>query len=345
MSVARRTLIVSVNWLGDCCMALPALQAWRAAHPGEWLAVLTKPGLRTFWAMAPVADDVCLLDPGPSGLWAARRRLRAVRFDEAIVLPNSWRAALAPWLAGIPRRTGVSRGARDRLLTRIVPDAIQRDVARHQMWEYAALLGVREPMIDAAGTVAGRLLVPAPESCRRMAGLLPEGGAWVGMLPGAARGPAKQWPAERFIETGRRLVRDAGVHVAVLGTAGEAGVCGAVATGIGKAAVNLAGRTPLPELAAALGRCSCVVCNDSGGMHLAAVMGTPVVAVYGVTDPAKTGPVGRGHRIVSAPDVARSRDVERDSVRARAALEAVPADAVADAALAVLGVRTEFAYA
>jgi len=160
-----------------------------------------------------------------------------------------------------------------------------------------------------------------------------------------ARGPAKQWPAASFSATGRRLAHAAGARIVVLGTAGETALCRAVAADIGPAAISLAGRTTLPELAAVLGRAACAICNDSGGMHLAAVMGTPVVAIYGLTNPAKTGPLGRGHRILTAPAGVRTRDVARDSAQARAALAAVSADAVADAALATLGSRVELVYA
>ena len=113
------------------------------------------------------------------------------------------------------------------------------------------------------------------------------------------------------------------------------GLCEKVAHGIGPAALNLAGKTSMPEWIALLKACDLVICNDSGGMHLAAAVGTPLVAVYGMTDPRKTGPIGRVCRIVQY-DGPRSRDIGRDSPEARNSLESVSPEQVYGAALECL---------
>ena len=89
-------------------------------------------------------------------------------------------------------------------------------------------------------------------------------------------------------------------------------LCGRVASGIGHAAESWAGRTSLEELTAMLARCRVVVANDSGGMHLAAAAGAPIVAVFGLTDPGRTGPLGRHHRVVTCTGEPKSRDIRRD---------------------------------
>jgi ADP-heptose:LPS heptosyltransferase len=106
---------------------------------------------------------------------------------------------------------------------------------------------------------------------------------------------------------------------------------------MGESAVDLSGKTSLPELAAMLSLCNVVLANDSGGMHLAAIVGTPVVAVFGLTDPAKTAPLGRGHRILAAELAHRSRDLAPDSRDAREALLSIRPDAVFQAAMDILG--------
>jgi lipopolysaccharide heptosyltransferase II len=159
----------------------------------------------------------------------------------------------------------------------------------------------------------------------------------IGLLPGAARGPSKRWPAERFAEVGRRLASERGLRIAVFGSAGEAAICREVADGIGGAAACLAGRTSLPELTALLAGCRAVVSNDSGGMHLAAAAGTPVVAIFGLTDPAVTGPIGAAHRVVAAAGVTRARAIPRHSEEAERALRSVTADEVFAAVVAALG--------
>ncbi|MBQ7666582.1 MAG: hypothetical protein IJS46_01130, partial [Kiritimatiellae bacterium] len=99
---------------------------------------------------------------------------------------------------------------------------------------------------------------------------------------------------------------------------------------------NLCGKTDLKGFAASLALCDVVLCNDSGGMHLASASGTAVVAVFGVTDPEKTGPIGRNATVVRAPGVVPSRAVGRDDSAAIAALASIDAKTVADAAVAAL---------
>jgi len=334
------TLVCGVNWLGDACMALPALTRYRAAHPGERIIVLTKRAMQPFWRLVPAVDELLTLDPRVDGLLAVRRALRADPCTRAIILPNSWRAALAPWVAGVPERIGAHRGLRDILLTRRIDHPAMRDPGAHQQLEYEALF----ELPPAANAPSGPLLTIPPEAQAAVARLLPEGAApWVGMVPGAARGPSKQWPLERFADVARQLLAADGVRVCLLGTGREAALCARIA-GATPGALNMAGRTPLAELVAILGRCACVVSNDSGGMHLAAVCGTPVAAVFGLTDPAKTGPIGSGHRILMAPGLPRGRDIGRRSAAAAEALAAVPAEAVVEAVRALLGRRTEMAF-
>jgi heptosyltransferase-2 len=157
----------------------------------------------------------------------------------------------------------------------------------------------------------------------------------VALIPGAARGPAKQWPREHFIELGRRLCENRKCGIVVLGISRETALCEEVAKGIGPAALNLAGHTGLAEWIAVLKACDLVVANDSGGMHLAAVVGTPVVALYGITDPSRTGPLGKICRVLQNSDL-RTRDIPRDSPEARASLAAIHPEEAYGAAIECL---------
>ena len=159
--------------------------------------------------------------------------------------------------------------------------------------------------------VPPRLVVPpaALDAMRAKLGALPR--PWISVLPGAARGSSKQWPAERYAEAAAALVAQTGGSIVALGTKAERPPC------------------QLAELAAVLALSSAVLCNDSGGMHLAAAVGAPLVALYGITDPACTGPLGDRVRILQHSD-RRCRDVPRTSAAAQAALRAIPvAEAVA----------------
>ena len=119
-----------------------------------------------------------------------------------------------------------------------------------------------------------------------------------------------------------------GGSIITLGTAAEYDACQQVAAAAAPNGMNLAGQTTLAELAGVLALSAGVLCNDSGGMHLAAALGTPLVAIYGITNPGQTGPLGRTQRILQRSEH-RSRDIPRRSPKAQKALAAIlPEEAV-----------------
>jgi heptosyltransferase-2 len=120
----------------------------------------------------------------------------------------------------------------------------------------------------------------------------------VGLCPGSEYGPSKRWPADRFVEAGSRLA-DAGAKIAVFGAPSETALAEEVARRI-KGAESLAGRTSVIGLGACLALCDVVVANDSGAAHMAAAVGTPVVALFTSSDPAWTRPLGAGVRVIRA---------------------------------------------
>ncbi|MCC6355871.1 MAG: lipopolysaccharide heptosyltransferase II [Verrucomicrobiae bacterium] len=326
----RNILIYGLNWLGDSIMAMPALRHFIDEHPADRVAMLARRGLEPLWAMFPGLRPILPLGDGLRAIWQAVSRLRSDRWDAAYLLPHSTQSAIVPLCAGIPNRIGAKDHECPFLLTRVVP--LPPDPRHHQAHEYFNVLGLPATQLPPP---PAPLEIPPPA---RQAALdrLGEPGPWVGLIPGAARGPSKRWPPSHFIAVGRRLAVEAGARCLIFGTREESSLCAAVSEGIGACAQSLAGQTSLPELAALLGLCHVVVTNDCGGMHLAAAAGATVVAVFGLTDPRRTGPLGEGHRIVSAEGVSPSRDVGRRCARARRAMESISPDRVSLAALAVL---------
>ncbi len=332
MSAQTHILICGVNWLGDACMTMPALQAFHAHEPDSRITMLTRPALEPLWAMHPAVDATIALVPTISGMREAIARLRDSAPHAAYIFPNSWRSALVPFFAHIPRRVGQRGHHRGMLLTETTQPS-QRAAEGHQQWEYVDILQVPDVM-ELPYPV---LTVPEDAAAAVNATIPTEAGTtWLGILPGAARGPSKQWPAAHFVAAARQIASQHPCRYAILGTAGEAELCEGIAAELGDPAVSLAGKTSLPELVAVLARCNVVLCNDSGGMHLAAATGTPVVAMYGITDPHKTGPIGDGHALICAEGVAVSRSVPRDSQEARDALQSITPNRVAQATLAIL---------
>jgi heptosyltransferase-2 len=307
---------VGVNWLGDAIMSMPAIQCFREAHPDDHLALLTKPHLQALWEMHAALDEIIPLAPNSRGVIATARSLRTRHYHKAYVLPNSFRSAIVPRLAGIPVRIGARGQFRPFALTEI------RDLApnRHQSYEVADMLGVtRDPLPPPRLAPPDRL----PEAIA-----LPDKDQLVvGMIPGAARGPSKRWPESYFTEVATHLTEEHHAVVVLLGTKEDAPICTRIASACGTSAINAAGRTNLKEFAALLKHLHAVVANDSGGMHLAAALGTPVVAIFGITDPDKTGPLGE-QSIVLQHSENRSRKVARNSSAAIAALQAVSPDEV-----------------
>ena len=332
MSDQTHILICGVNWLGDACMTMPALQAFHAQNPDTHIAMLVRPALEPLWAMHPAVSSTIPLIPTLGGMREAIARVRDAAPESAYVFPNSWRSALIPFFAGIPRRVGQHGHHRSMLLTETTQPS-PRAADGHQQWEYVDILQVP----DIADLPKPALSVPLA-AADTMDKTMPARAdtTWLGILPGAARGPSKQWPADHFVATAKQIASLRPCRFAILGATGEAQLCESVAAEIGADAVSLAGKTSLPELVAALARCSVVLCNDSGGMHLAAAVGTPVVAMYGITDPHKTGPIGNGHALICAEGVAASRSVPRDSQQARDALQSIAPDRVVQATLNIL---------
>lgn len=323
-----RVLVVGVNWLGDALMSMPALQAFRAAHPDWAIDLLVKPKLAALWKLHGAPDRILELAPGNRGPFVTGARLRERPRERAYILPNSIRSALAPWWARIPVRRGAGGGGRSWLLTERV-DLTPAPGRTHQAFEAYRLLGLPEP-----ATLPNPVL-RIPREAREQAELLAEGVARprVALIPGAARGPSKQWPEPHFTALATRLKRDLGAGCLWLGTPDDHDLCGRLAAATGGR--SLAGRTGLHGFAAALAGSDLVVANDSGGMHLAAALGTPTIGLFGLTDPARTGPLGP-RAVVLQKATGGAREIARDSRDARDALARILPDEVFDTAARLL---------
>ena len=231
--------------------------------------------------------------------WRMSRELRAQGYRQAIVLPNSWKSALVPFLADIPIRSGYVGESRYGLLNLLYRSARPKDRAeRGAMVLHYARLGdppgtpPAEPLpqpqleVDAASAAA---------TAQRFG--IDAGRALAVLCPGAEYGPAKRWPAERFgalaAELGSR-----GFEVCLLGAASDSEACAETAKASGGAARNLAGRTTLDEAIDLIAQAALVVSNDSGLMHIAAALGRPQVALFGSSSPAHTPPQSAQARVI-----------------------------------------------
>ncbi len=309
-------------------MALPAFQHWRAACPVARVTVLAKPSVAGLWPLVEGVDAIVRLPPGRAAQRGVIRALRALDCDMALLLPHTFRAGWIAWRARIPLRRGTAGQFRGWMIND--PVSLRDGARRHQQYEIFKLFGI-EPSDPPP---APRLTIPraALLAAAAQAGIDPSRPS-IAILPGAARGESKRWPSSHFIAAARQVAeRRPGARFVVCGTPAEADVCRTVCAGLGEKAIDLSGRTDLAGLAAILAQCAAVCCNDSGGMHLATAVGAPVVAVFGLTDPARTGPLGRA-RVIAPPGVKGSRAIARHSPAAARALASIPPERVAEALL------------
>jgi lipopolysaccharide heptosyltransferase II len=216
---------------------------------------------------------------------------RSIRgqFEAAIIFPNSFRTALEVFLAGIPRRVGYPGHFRKALLNQIFQPRTKKGAEpRHQVHHYLAL--AESIGADPAGSiesVAGSR--PLPRS--------PGNPPVLGLVPGAEYGPAKRWLPERYADVMHILHGKTGAQWRVFGVAKDIPIVEEILSLAGTG-TSLAGKTSLAELITELKACDVLLTNDTGTMHLAAALGVPLVAIFGSTEPALTGPLGVRHRVV-----------------------------------------------
>lgn len=294
-----RHAVLAPSWIGDTAMAAPFFASLRAAFPGARVEAVCSPWTAGLLEAFPWVDGVHRLGGAQgrwAGAWALRRRLEGA--GAVWLLPNSLRSALlARWIGG-GRRVGYATEGRGWLLTD--PLAPPPESPPPHLVDY--YLGILEGAGIRPSVRQARLGVRA-EDARAAERLLAEAGVGearplVGLHPGAFFGESKTWPPENFGALARRLAKEAGARVVVLGGAGEAEAAARLCREAGDAAVNLAGRDRLRILPALLERLDAFVSGDTGPLHVAALVGTPSAALFGPTDPRRTAPRGANHRVI-----------------------------------------------
>lgn len=319
----KKILIRSTNWIGDAIMTTPAVHTIRENFPDAEITVLAVPWVADIFRLSPDVDKVWVYDKKEmyagkvKGVIKLAAHLLQYGFDAAILLQNAFEAAFIARLAGIPLRAGYKRDGRGLLLTHGVE--LTADIrARHQVHYYQMLL-------------AGLGLEPGPDTLRLS--LTEELTGWargyieclkgqggfsthegtaitgmklsaealaampvIGFNPGAAYGPAKRWPAEKFGQLAALIAHhhgESGCLILVFGTGDDTEAAQAIKEFSIRTpfhVVDMTAKTTLPQVMALIRCCNAFVTNDSGLMHVAAALETPTVAIFGSTDHIATGP-------------------------------------------------------
>jgi heptosyltransferase-2 len=286
-------LIVGPSWIGDMIMAQSLFISLRRSRPGVGIDVVSPAWSKPLLTRMPEVRESFELPVKHNRLGLAARlrvarRLRSREYGQAIVLPLGWKAALVPFLARVPRRTGYLGEFRFGLINDRLPLDASKD--RPMVRRYLAL----------GSPPGGRLPeeIPYPKirvdtvNRRRLIDQLGLGTdrPIVGCMPGTEYGPAKAWPVERFGEVARRLADD-DHQVWIFGSPGQHALGERIVAAAGGRASNLCGKTRIEDAVDLISLAQKVITNDSGLMHVAGAVGTRVIAIFGSSSPRYTPPL------------------------------------------------------
>jgi lipopolysaccharide heptosyltransferase II len=302
-------LAVRLDALGDVLMTTPALRALKAARPDRHLTLLTSRAGAAVAALVPEVDDVLVYEAPWMKATAPRgdrtpdlemiQRLRAGRFDAAVIFTvysqNPLPAALLCYLAGVPRRLAHCHENPYQLLTDWVRDPEPTDGVRHEVRRQLDLVAT----IGCTGAEE-RLSLAVSEASRARVSRLLEGRGlqsrpWLLVHPGATA-PSRRYPPAQFAQAARTLARDTGCAI-VLSGVGDDRALEEMLAAMPDVETHMLDGLPLGEFAALVEAAPLLLCNNSGPVHVAAAVGTPVVDLYALTNPQHT-PWAVPHRVL-----------------------------------------------
>jgi len=285
------------NWLGDVVMLIPLLRALRTSRPDAQITLIGKAAFAPLFeefsladhAHAPFADRFIPLPPR-DGLWGEVRyflkfwKLRHSYPDCVLLFTNSARSDLEAFLTRTPQRFGIARPGKPRpFLTHRYALPPDYDEAQHHqldLWrDFLSHFGLEDPPV----------LTPYLTAHQRVCRQIQEPAAPLGIIAGSENFPAKRWPIPHWVALINALPRE--LPIRLFGTEKDRTLTDQIATLAKRPVENLAGKTDLRAYCVALRDCTALVTNDTGGMHLANALGVPLIALFGPTNPVRTGPV------------------------------------------------------
>ncbi len=306
----RGILLIRTDRIGELLLTTPAFGAVRESFPSAKITLIVTPSSSPVVEGNPCIDSIVKIDPGPD-LDSFAKRLRFVRFlsgsglDMVIIFnPNKF-LNVAGYLAGIPARVGYDRKL-GFLLTKVIED--KKYLCEKHEVEYNLELA------KAAGDVTPgkKPYFPLAEKDKRAAAEILAhngiaGGAFIAVHPGTSN-PEKLWPAERFALACDKIIDGSGIKVVLVGGEEERTAAGEVKAKMRNPVLDLTGRLALKEFGALLKMSALLISCDSGPVHIASAVDTPVVALFGESRPGgsskRWGPYGEGHIVIGRPKVA-----------------------------------------
>ena len=277
----KRILVIKLSSLGDIAHALPAVRALKE-RTGAELDWVVQPEYAPLLACCPDVERTIEFPRRDflRGFWSFLRELRRAEYDAVVDLQGLMKSALAARLARGRSRVGPAWAREGAPWLYDARPAKTAGPRRHAVDELMDVVQLIAP---------GAATPPEPKLVFPEAASDGDPGPHVALAP-FSRWDTKNWPAEKFAELGRRLATEMGCRIRIVGGRENAAAGEALASQIGEGARNLCGKTDLPGLCALLKGMDLLVTVDSGPMHWADALGVPLVAIFGATDPARTGP-------------------------------------------------------
>ena len=295
-----KILVIAPSWVGDTMLMQPMLTRIRQRRPDAQIDVFAPPWTAELLRQMPEVHGG-IINPFPHGAlkllarYRLGKHLQSAHYDQAIVLPNSFKSALVPFFANIPLRTGFAGEMRYGLLNdmrKLDKQGLPLMVERFAQLAEAPGDAIRRPLPQP------RLRVSEEQRKRALGKLgLSITGPIAVFCPGAEYGPAKRWPVPYFAELAQHL-RERGYAVWLVGSAKDTETGEKIIALGNESCRNLCGATDLTEAVALLSCASLVVSNDSGLMHLAAALDRPMLALYGSSSPQFTPPLSKQAQVI-----------------------------------------------
>ncbi|MAY43125.1 MULTISPECIES: lipopolysaccharide heptosyltransferase II [unclassified Neptuniibacter] len=304
-----KTLIIGPSWVGDMLMSQSLYRHLKQQNPDIEIDVLAPNWCRPVLARMPEVNQAIEMPVGHGSLqWGLRKQigkqLSQNRYEQALVLPNSLKSALIPWFASIPKRTGWRGEMRYGLLNDIRP--LDKEAFPLMVQRYVALSQeATAPALSLDSILYPQLSVDSAEYNAALIQLGLNADKAIAFCPGAEFGPAKRWPDYHYAALAKKMITE-GYQIWLFGSEKDRETCQQIQDQLSeqeqKCCHNLAGTTSLPQAIDLIAHCEAAVSNDSGLMHIAAAVNTPLVALYGPTSPSFTPPLSHQAEIIKLLD-------------------------------------------
>ena len=308
-SEIQRVVVRSTNWVGDCVMTIPALRALRRLLPNARITIAAKPAVRGLFEAANVVDEVVEYDRRNAlSVVSQIREWKRHHFDLAILFQNAFEAALIPFFAGVPIRLGYATEGRQKLLSHPLGVPDWKDT-RHEVFYYLYLIAALEQFLFGTSTIYdadpdASIEVPEEKKARARQLLADLGPVsrkgLVALCPGSINSRAKRWPTERFALLADSLI-ESDRRVVLIGSQAEVEVSNEVVHRMRHTPTVLTGKTSLDQITSILSVVDLLITNDTGPAHIAAALNTPIIAIFGPTNPLTTRPFSLQAEVIRHP--------------------------------------------